>query len=120
MGSDAAGFFGGGRDPLIQRIADGAALRLLFDDDEADEKTSGCEARAQRILPRQHAIEDEGHVVGVVELGDGEHAAGVGGFRLRAFGFREFRDTAGAGNYTSISEVHDFFGQSEDSWLAGD
>ena len=86
MGADAGGFFGGGDHPLIEGGADAAALGLVFDDDEADEVAAGGEARAHEIVAREHAVEDEGHVVVFEELVDGEHA--FCGFGLRAFGFR--------------------------------
>ncbi len=74
--------------PLIEGAADAAALGLVFDDDEADEVAAGGQAGGHGILAREHAVEDEGHVVVFEELGDGEHAAGGCGFRLSAFGFR--------------------------------
>ena len=86
VGADAGGFFCGGNHPLIEGAADAAALGLVFDDDEADEVATGGQAGGHGILAREHAVEDEGHVVVFEELGDGEHAAG--GMRLRASGSR--------------------------------
>src|SRR5580658_2657610 len=74
--ADAGGFFGGGGQPLIQGGADAAALGRVFDDDEADEIAAGGEARAHQVVAREHAVENEGHVVVFEELGYGEHAAG--------------------------------------------
>ena len=79
VGADAGGFFGGGDHPLIEGVADGAALGLVFDDDEANEVAARDQAGAHGILAREHAVEDEGHVVIFEELGYGEHAAGSGG-----------------------------------------
>ena len=78
---DSRGFFGGGEHPLIQCVADAVALSLVFDDDEADEIAPGEQAKAHGIFAREHAVEDEGHVVVFEELGDREHAfAAVGGY----------------------------------------
>jgi hypothetical protein len=67
------------------------------------------------IRAREHAVEDEGHVVGFEELSDGQHAAGFG-FRLAESGFRlpacGFRNSAGT------VQVHDFFGDREDAGFA--
>ena len=79
------GFFGGRGHPLIEGAADGAALGLVFDDDEAYEVAAGRKAGGHGILAREHAVEDEGHVVIFEELGDGEHAARGDGFRPPAF-----------------------------------
>ena len=77
VGADAGGFFGGGDHPLIEGVAYGAALGLVFDDDEADEVAAESQAVVHGIAALEHAVEDEGHVVVFEELGDGEHAAGV-------------------------------------------
>ena len=95
VGADAGRFFGGGDDPLIEGGADAAALGLIVDLDEAHEIASGGQAARHGILVRQHAVEDEGHVVVFEELGDGQHAGGVpaSGFRLR---LRRCRTVIGA------------------------
>ena len=46
-------------------------LGLVFDHDEADKVAAGDQAGAHGILAREHAVEDEGHVVVFEELGDG-------------------------------------------------
>ncbi len=69
VGADAGRLFGGGNDPLIEGGADAAALGLVVDLDETNEIASGRQARAHGILLRQHAVEDEGHVVVFEEFG---------------------------------------------------
>lgn len=61
--------------PLVEGVADVAALGLVFDDYEAEEAPSGSQARAHGIGAGEHAVEGEGHVVVFGELQDGEHAA---------------------------------------------
>jgi len=75
VGGQAARLFGGGEHPLVEGIADAAALVLVFDDYEAQEAESGGEASAHGIDTGEHAVESEGHVVVFGELEDGEHAA---------------------------------------------
>jgi hypothetical protein len=61
--------------PLIQGVADAAALVSVFDYYEAQEAASGGEAGAHRIDAGEHAVESEGHVVVFGELKDGQHVA---------------------------------------------
>src|SRR5689334_5568533 len=75
MGADAGGFFGGGDHPLVESAADAAALDRVFDDYIANKVAAGEQAGAHGILVREHAVEDESHVVVFKELGDCEHAA---------------------------------------------
>src|SRR5271169_365123 len=79
VGADAGHFLGGGDHPLIEGAADGATLGLVFNDHETDEVAARDEAGAHGILARQHAVENEGHVVVFEELSYGEHAAGSEG-----------------------------------------
>ena len=95
MGADAGGFFGGRGDPLIEGGADAATLSLVLNDDEADEEVAGGQSGGHGIVARQHAVEDEGHVVVLEELGHGEHA--FSGFRLLGLGFRSSRGGAPRG-----------------------
>src|SRR5579871_2576549 len=111
-------------DPLIERAVDAAALGFILDDHETDEVASRLEARAHRVVAREHAIEGEGHVVSLEELGDGEHSGGFMGlafaFRLPAFGFRNegahfaSRDSRGGSRYVSRG-ASKFFGYGEDA-----
>src|SRR5579871_3235030 len=130
--ADAGYFFRGRGDPLIQGGANAAALRLLLDHDEAHEVSSGTEPDAHGMVLREHAVEDERHVVIFEELGDGEHAArglwsSAIGFRIQAV-FRRFAQGLRGGrlhmsNLSHVSRVghmRNLFGQGEYTWLAGD
>ncbi|MGB8761183.1 MAG: hypothetical protein WCD01_09845 [Candidatus Sulfotelmatobacter sp.] len=70
--------------PLVEGVADVAALALVFDDYETEEAASGSETGAHRIDLGEHAVEGEGHVVVFGELKDREHAFGGGGIGVGA------------------------------------
>jgi hypothetical protein len=77
------------------------------------------------IGARQHAVENEGHVLVFKELSDGEHATGRFGFEISAFGIRteslaSLGWTADGGCPHMSREICDLFGQGEDAGLARD
>jgi len=126
--------------PLIQGIANVAALDLVFYDHKAQETASGSQARAHGIGAGEHAVEGEGHVVVFGELEDGQHAFGFAGSsggatELRSVGQPRtavptclcrralLGSTAEDGcphRRVARAQVHDVFGQGEDAGLAGD
>ena len=63
--ASAGGFFGRGENPSVESMRDAAALEWILDHHKSDEITSGDMTCAHGILVRQHAIEDQGHVIGV-------------------------------------------------------
>jgi len=108
VGSDAGNLFVGPGNPLVESIADRAALDLVLNDSKTDEVPAREQPGAHGILARKHAVKGERHVVIFQELGDGEEV-GDAYFRLPAFAFRIAR-----------VEIRDLFRQSEDAGLAGD
>ena len=77
MRTNAAGFLGRIAEPLRQGVVDLPTVKSVFDDDEANETAAGVQVGTQGILFRQHAVEDEGHVIVLEKMSDRQHAAGV-------------------------------------------
>src|SRR5215471_5642650 len=73
MSADAGGLFSRRDQPLIEGIADTEALGFLFNDDITEKAASGKQARLHGVLAREHAVENEGHVVVFPELQNGKH-----------------------------------------------
>jgi hypothetical protein len=122
--------------PLVQGVADAAALVSVFDHYEAQEAASGGEAGAHWIDAGEHAVESECHVVVFGELKDGQHVAddinrvgSVSNSRSSESGRHWGSDCAttkvvpfpiGHGRVSIAgAEVHNFFGQGKDAGLAG-
>ena len=116
MRADTAGGLERIRDPLVERVADAAAMNFVFDDHETDEIAARVQVGLHRIPAGKHAIEDEGHVVSLEKLGDSEHAAR--GYAAPGRALLGWTAKGGCPHTIWAREADDLLGEGEDTGFA--